>query len=249
MRHLAHFLALAVFAAVAAPDASAQVLKGQILGTITDPTGGVIPGASVILTETNTSVAREGETNESGLYVFPNLDPGTYQVEVSLDGFNTAVRGDIGLTPNTTIRINLELTPGAVTETVTVTGAAPVLQTDRADTSVKIETRQLQQLPLLFNRNYQGLMTLVPGVGRLRRPHSQFYNSQDSLAVRVNGQGRQYNNFQIEGIENKIDNGNLTALVPPAEAIQTVDISTSNFDPGIRQRRRIRGQRHAAVRN
>ena len=231
VRHLAYFLALAVCAVVAAPDASAQVLKGQILGTITDPSGGVIPGASVILTETNTGVAREGETNESGLYVFPNLDPGMYQVEVALDGFNTAVRGDIGLTPNTTIRINLELSPGAVTETVTVTGAAPVLQTDRADTSVKIETRQLQQLPLLFNRNYQGLMTLVPGVGRLRRPHSQFYNSQDSLAVRVNGQGRQYNNFQIEGIENKIDNGNLTALVPPAEAIQTVDISTSNFDP------------------
>ncbi len=224
-------LAAVLIATVVAPDASAQVLKGQILGTITDPSGGVVPGAAVTLTEMNTNVARGGETNESGLYVFTNLDPGSYQVEVALEGFNTAVRGDIGLTPNSTIRVNLELSPGAVTETVTVTGAAPVLQTDRADTGVKIESKQLQELPLLFNRNYQGLMTLVPGVGRLTRPHSQFYNSQDSLAVRVNGQGRQYNNFQIEGIENKIDNGNLTALVPPAEAIQTVDISTSNFDP------------------
>ncbi|MBI3682123.1 MAG: TonB-dependent receptor, partial [Acidobacteria bacterium] len=68
-------------------------------------------------------------------------------------------------------------------------------------------------------------------LGRPFRPHSEFYNSHDSLSVRVNGQGRQFNNFQIEGIENKIDNGNLTALVPPAEAIQTVDVSTSNFDP------------------
>jgi hypothetical protein len=68
-------------------------------------------------------------------------------------------------------------------------------------------------------------------VGRPSRQHSEFYNSHDSLSVRVNGQGRQFNNFQIEGIENKIDNGNLTALVPPAEAIQTVDMSTSNFDP------------------
>ena len=209
----------------------AQVLKGQILGTITDPSGAVIPGASVTLTETNTNVAREGETNESGLYVFPNLDPGMYEVDVSSAGFSTVVRGEIDLQPNSTVRVNLELTPGAVTETVTVTGAPPVLQTDRADTSVKIESQQLKELPLLFNRNYQGLMATVPGVGRLTRPHSQFYNSQDSLAVRVNGQGRQYNNFQIEGIENKIDNGNLTALVPPAEAIQTVDISTSNFDP------------------
>ncbi len=209
----------------------AQVLKGQILGTVSDTSGAVVPGAAVTLTETNQNVSRLGQSNESGLYVFPNLDPGVYQVQVELEGFNIAVRADINLLPNTTVRVNLELQPGAVTETVIVTGAPPVLQTDRADTGAKIESKQLQELPLLYNRNYQGLLSLVPGVGRLSRPHSQFYNSQDSLAVRVNGQGRQFNNFQIEGIENKIDNGNLTALVPPAEAIQTVDISTSNFDP------------------
>src|SRR3954466_4059365 len=90
---------------------------------------------------------------------------------------------------------------------------------------------QLQNMPLGTNRNHAGLLVLIPGVGRPFRPHSEFYNSQDSLSVRVNGQGRQFNNFQIEGIENKIDNRNLAALVPPAEAIQPVDISTSNFDP------------------
>lgn len=183
------------------------------------------------VTETNQNIARTGETNESGLYVFTNLDPGVYEVRVELEGFSAAVRSDVDLLPNTTVRVNLTLNPGSVTETVVVTGAPPLLQTDRADTGAKIEQKQLQELPLLYNRNYQGLMALVPGVGKLSRPHSQFYNSQDSLSVRVNGQGRQYNNFQIEGIENKIDNGNLTALVPPAEAIQTVDISTSNFDP------------------
>ena len=215
-----------------APEpARAQVLKAQVLGTITDSTGGVIPAASVLLTETSTNSARERSTNESGLYVFPNLDPGTYEVAVEMEGFNRAVRGDIVVLPNTTVRIDLEMQPGAVTETVTVTGAAPILQTDRADTGAKLETKQMRELPLLFNRNYQGLLTLVPGVGRPWRPHSQFYNSQDSLSMRVNGQGRQFNNFQIEGIENKIDNGNLTALVPPIEALQTVDISTSNFDP------------------
>src|SRR5205085_11966043 len=108
---------------------------------------------------------------------------------------------------------------------------APTLTTtERAITGCKIEQKQHQQMPLLYNRNYAGLLVLVPGVGRPSRQHSEFYNSQDSLSVRVNGQGRQFNNFQIEGIENKIDNGNLTALVPPAEAIQTVDMSTSNFD-------------------
>ncbi|MEZ5355381.1 MAG: TonB-dependent receptor [Bryobacteraceae bacterium] len=216
----------------AAGSARAQVLKAQILGSVSDSSNAVIAGASITLVETGTNFKREAQSNESGNYVFVNLDPGTYQVEASMTGFNRAVRTDIDLRPNTTIRVNFELTPGVVSEVVNVSAAnAPLLQTDRADTGGKIEQRQLQQMPLLFNRNYQGLMLLIPGVGRPFRPHSVFYNSQDSLSVRVNGQGRQFNNFQIEGIENKIDNGNLTALVPPAEAIQTVDISTSNFDP------------------
>ncbi len=227
-------LALAVLILLAAwtPSAAhAQVLKGQILGTVTDTSGAVVPGAAVTLTETTQNVPRSGETNESGLYVFPNLDPGIYSVSAKLEGFNIAEREGLVLQPNSTVRANLTLQAGSVTETVMVTGAPPVLQTDRSDTGAKLEAKQLQELPLGFNRNYQGTLALVPGVGALSRPHSQFYNSQDSLAVRVNGQGRQFNNFQIEGIENKIDNGNLTALVPPAEAIQAVDMSTSNFDP------------------
>lgn len=187
--------------------AHAQVLKAQVLGTISDTTGAIIPGAKIVLTEQQTNSSREGETNESGLFIFTNLDPGLYQVEVEVEGFRKAVRADIDVLPNTTVRVNLSLEPGIVTEVVTITDTAPILQTDRADTGAKIEQKQLQDLPLLFNRNYQGLLTLVPGVGRPYRPHSQFYNSQDSLSTRINGQGRQFNNFQIEGIENKIDNG------------------------------------------
>ena len=208
------------------------MLKAQILGTVTDSSGAVISGATVRLTETGTNFQREGQTNESGNFFFVNLDPGIYTVEVMQSGFKKEQRTGIDLRPNTTARANFELQPGVVSEVIDVSaGAVPLLQTDRAETGGKIEQLQLQNMPLLFNRNYQGLLLLVPGVGRPFRPHSVFYNSQDSLSVRVNGQGRQFNNFQIEGIENKIDNGNLTALVPPVEAIQTVDISTSNFDP------------------
>ncbi len=210
----------------------AQVLKGQILGTIQDKTGAVMPGVKITVTETTTNFQRTAETNEAGNFFFVNLDPGDYRVEAEKEGFSKALRSGVALQPNTTARVDFDLAPGAVTQTIDVSGtAAPLLQTDRADTGGKIESKQLQQMPLLYNRNYQGLLLLVPGVGRPFRPHSEFYNSQDSLSVRVNGQGRQFNNFQIEGIENKIDNGNLTALVPPAEAIQTVDVSTSNFDP------------------
>jgi len=210
---------------------SAQVLKGQIIGTVTDQSGAVAPDVKVTVTEVRTNFVRTTQTNEAGNYFVVNLDPGEFKVESEKAGFSRAVRSGVELQPNSTVRVNFELTPGAVTQTVDVIANAAVLQTDRADTGGKIETQQLQGMPLLYNRNYVGLLVLVPGVGRPSREHSEFYNSQDSLSIRVNGQGRQFNNFQIEGIENKIDNGNLTALVPPAEAIQTVDISTSNFDP------------------
>jgi hypothetical protein len=227
---------IAVFAcalALFAPRSlDAQVLKAQILGTITDQSGAVVPGVKITITDVRTNFQRTADTNEAGNFFFVNLDPGDYKVEAEKQGFNKALRSGVNLLPNTTARVNFELTPGAVTQTIDVSATAvPLLQTDRADTGGKIEAQQLVSMPMLYNRNYQGLLVLVPGVGRPFRPHSEFYNSQDSLSVRVNGQGRQFNNFQIEGIENKIDNGNLTALVPPAEAIQTVDVSTSNFDP------------------
>ncbi|MFN3323992.1 MAG: TonB-dependent receptor domain-containing protein [Bryobacteraceae bacterium] len=226
-------LSVATGLGLLAPEsARAQVLKGQILGVVEDQSGAVIPGAQVRLTDVRTNFQRSTETNESGNYFFVNLDPGLYRVDVTQQGFTSASRTGIDLQPNTTARANFTLSPGSLTEVIEVSAlAAPLLQTDRADTGGKIEQVQLQNMPLLYNRNYQGLLLLIPGVGRPFRPHSVFYNSQDSLSVRVNGQGRQYNNFQIEGIENKIDNGNLTALVPPAEAIQNVDVSTSNFDP------------------
>jgi hypothetical protein len=208
-----------------------QVLKGQILGAITDSSGAVVPNANVILTDVTKGIQTTRQTSEDGNYAFVNLDPGTYSVSVEQTGFQRGLRENIELQPNTTVRANFELKPGNVTETVQVNASVPILQTDRADTGGKIEQIQLQSMPLTLNRNYASLLVLVPGVGRPSRQHSAFYNSQDSLSVRVNGQGRQFNNFQIEGIENKIDNGNLTALVPPAEAIQTVDVSTSNFDP------------------
>jgi hypothetical protein len=209
----------------------AQTLRGTILGTITDQSGAVIPGVQVVITETGTNFTRTASANDSGFYAFANLDPGAYRVEAEHPGFRRIIRAGIELRPNVTVRVDLELQPGVVSETVDVTASAPLLQTDRADTGGQIEVRQLQTLPLTGNRNYQGLLLLVPGVGKPFKPHSEFYNSQDHLSTRVNGQGRQANNFQVEGIDNNVDNGNLSALVPPIEAIAAVDMTTSNYDP------------------
>ncbi|MBI3684685.1 MAG: carboxypeptidase regulatory-like domain-containing protein [Acidobacteria bacterium] len=144
--------------------ARAQALKAQILGTVMDQSGAVIPGVKVAITDVRTNFQRETNTNDAGNYFFVNLDPGEFKVEAEKEGFSKAVRGGIDLQPNMTARVNFDLTPGTVTQVVDVSAiAAPLLQTDRADTGGKIEQRQLQQMPLLYNRNYQGLLLLVPG--------------------------------------------------------------------------------------
>src|SRR5579884_581912 len=158
-----------------------QTLKATILGTITDSSHAVIPSVQVSLTETTTNFHRTETTNDSGFYAFTNLDPGNYRVEVEHPGFRKTVRAGIDLVPNTTVRVDLELQPGAVTETVDVTAEAPLLQTDLADTGGKVESIQLTSLPMLWNRNYQNLLQVVPGVGRSYRSNSQFFDSQDHL--------------------------------------------------------------------
>src|SRR5215469_9339380 len=208
-----------------------QTLKGTILGTITDATHAVVPTVVVNLTETNTNFKRAEITNESGFYAFANLDPGTYRVEVSHPGFRKVMRADIGLEANSTIRVDVELTPGEVNQVVDVTSEAPILQTDRADTGGTVESEQLATLPMLNNRNYQNTLLLVPGVAQGYRSNSPFFNSQESLQVVVNGLDR-LNNFMIEGIDNNIEqDNNLTAVVLPADAIAAVDVSTTAYDP------------------
>jgi hypothetical protein len=214
-----------------APLVSGQTLKGTILGTVTDISKGVIPRVTVNLTETNTNFRRSESSNDSGFYAFANLDPGTYRVEVAQPGFRKLVHADIALEANSTLRIDVELTPGEVNQIVDVTSEAPVLQTDRADTGAKIEAQQLTNLPALNNRNYQNTLILVPGVAQGYRSNSPFFNSQESLQSVVNGLDR-LNNFMIEGIDNNIEqDNNLTAVVLPADAIAAVDVSTSAYDP------------------
>jgi hypothetical protein len=211
--------------------APGQALKGTILGTITDATHAIVPTVVVAVTETNTNFHRTEITNESGFFAFANLDPGTYRVEVSHPGFRKMVRSDITLEANSTLRIDMELTPGEVTQVVDVTSEAPILQTDRADTGGKIESNQLANLPALNNRNYQNTLMLVPGVAQGYRSNSPFFNSQESLQSVVNGLDR-LNNFMIEGLDNNIEqDNNLTAIVLPEDAIAAVDVSTSAYDP------------------
>src|SRR5947209_222827 len=227
LRSIFVFVSLLAFTGAAAWS---QAVNATLLGTISDATGGMVPNAKVTATESNTNVNRSTTTNLSGNYSFPDLAPGTYDVTVELPGFKKEVRRGVNVQVNSTARVDIQLSPGQVTESVDVQADVTLLQTDRADTSSKIESETAENVPLGTQRNFQNLLNLVPGTTRASFQHSQFFNASSSLQTEVNGQMRQGNNYQIEGIDDNERTGLLQILVPPIEAIQTVDVSTSNFD-------------------
>src|SRR4029450_9039281 len=210
--------------------AHAQAVSGTLLGAIADQGGLAMPGVAVTITETSTNISFTATTNDSGFYTFPSLKDGTYKVVAELSGFKRVVRDGIIVPVNTTIRVDLKMEVGALEESITVVGQSPVLQTDRTDTGRIIESKMVTDMPLTFNRNFQSLLVTVPGSTRPHREHSAFFNSQDSLAVEINGQPRMANNTLIEGLDNKHKTGLLQVITPAADALETVSVSTSNYD-------------------
>jgi len=207
-----------------------QAVSATLLGTVADSTGAAIAKARVTATETSTGAMHESVTNDSGNYTFPDLTPGRYSVTVEANGFKKETHQNIDLLINSSTRVEFDLATGSVSETVLVTTAPPLLQTDRADISTKIEAKQIADLPLGTNRNFQSLLNLVPGTAPATYEHSQFFNAQGALQTRANGLPRQGNLYQIEGIDDDERTGLLQIIIPPAEAIQSVDISTNNFE-------------------
>src|SRR5947207_6305415 len=147
----AHILAvlavLAIFFFTPAP-ASAQVANGALVGNVRDASGGAVPGATITATETRTNIVRTAVSNETGNYSFNNLSAGVYRVEGELVGFRKFAREAVEVDVNTTVRVDMQLSIGELAESVLVTGEAPMLQTDRADTGRIIQSEQITQMPL-----------------------------------------------------------------------------------------------------
>jgi hypothetical protein len=224
-------LTLVALAALVLPrSAAAQAATGTLLGNVVDESGAGVPGVTVTATDVNTTTARTAVTNDSGYYIFSSLRDGIYTVDAELQGFKKVVRQGVRVDVNTTVRVDLKLEVGRLEESVTVAAETPLLQTDRTDTGRVIDAKQVAELPLAFNRNFQGILVTVPGATRPFRPHSQFFNSQDSLSTQVNGQSRHANNVQIEGLDDNQKTGLLTVLIPAADAVETVSVTTSNYD-------------------
>jgi len=207
-----------------------QAVTGTIVGTVTDASGGVVVNAKVTIVLTGQSTVYSVVTNESGNYTAPNLPSGLYSVTVVSPGYKKEARGNITLATNTTERVDVALVSGSVTETVEVTTAPPELQTDRADISTTIAQNQITDLPLSSGNSFQSLLNTVPGMAPVVFNNSQFYNANNDLSTNANGQSSYVNLYQIEGIDDDQRTGIHIILVPPAAAIQNVDITTNNFE-------------------
>src|SRR6202011_2816476 len=201
MQNLRPICVLLLAALLTAGVAFSQAVNGSLVGTVTDSSGGSVPNAKVTITETNTGVSRSTTTNESGNYTFSDLPPGTYTVAAEQTGFKRASRAGVDVVVNSTGRVDLTLQPGQITETIEVTAAAPMLQTERADTGRTMETRVVQDVPIGTSHNFQSLSILVPGSSRIESQHSAFFNPQTCYATRFNGQSRLGNNLQLEGVD------------------------------------------------
>jgi hypothetical protein len=208
----------------------AQAVSGTILGTVTDPTGAVVSGAQVSIVLTGQSTVHASATNESGNFTEPDLPSGTYTVTVTAQGFKRETRENISVLTNSTTRVDVSLVTGKASETVTVTTAPALLQTDRADISTTLEARQISNLPLSSGNSFQSLLNTVPGMAPVVFNNSQFYNANNDLSENANGQSSYVNLYQIEGIDDDQRTGIHIILVPPAAAIQNVDITTNDFE-------------------
>jgi len=152
---------LAVLAS--APGLFAQANTGSIRGVVTDPTGGVVPQADVTLANTGTGVKSTEKTNAAGEYLFEFLPAGTYRVEAKAPGFKTFVRDGLGLDLARQLRIDVSLETGQVTETIDVTGQAPLVETENGALGTTVQNQMLTGLPNL-SRNPQSYQLLSPGV-------------------------------------------------------------------------------------
>ncbi len=212
--------------------ALAQRDLGTLTGTVTDPSGAAVPNAKVTITEDATALSYDVTTGANGEYTRPLLKPGTYTITVEAAGFRKAEQKNVVVTGGDRIGANITLTVGDVSQTLEVTAAAPLLQTESAVQGVNLNSAQIEDLPLGGTRNFAFLARLSPGV----LPAEQ--GARDSLGggfsangVRSTGE----NNFLLNGVDNNvnvIDFINQTSYViqPSVEAIGEMAVHTNGYN-------------------
>jgi hypothetical protein len=210
-------------------EAYAQAVYGSISGTISDPQGASISGASITVTNLAQNVTTTAKTNDSGFYEITHLIPGTYQVKIEQQGYKTAIQEVVvkaDVVSNTDVRLEV----GALAETVTITGVDLTLKTDKSDVATSFNQRQVQELPT-FDRNFTRFVLLSPGTQQLPGwNHAASENPQGSLQTFVNGQHFSGTSFQLDGTDNRDPILGIIVVNPTLESVTETKITTQNYD-------------------
>jgi len=209
----------------------AQFESGSVLGTITDPSDHIVSGATVILTNVRTGTSLKAETDTAGSFLFVNQRLGAYRVRVEMTGFKVSETSPFELAVDARQRVDLKLEIGTVSESVTVTDAAGVLEVDNSSRGQVINPGEIAELPL-NGRSYADLTLLVPGAAK-----SALENGTDSsrdASYNVNGQRSELNNFMLDGVDNNAygtsNQGFSNQVMQPSpDAIQQFKVETNNF--------------------
>ncbi len=212
---------------------SAQVLYGRITGIITDSSGAAVANATVKAVDLATGISRETQANTEGTYVFTDLNPGLYQVTASATNFASKRQEGIRLQSNTVVRVNMQLAIGSVSQSIEVTTAPPVLQTDTAVVDYNISSQQVAELPTTgtSGRNFQGLFKLVPGISPPAQSQSATANPNSAQIFNVNGMSSASNTTRIDGaIDGNPWQPALVAYLPPSDGIESVNMVTGSFN-------------------
>lgn len=211
--------------------ASAQALYGSVVGIVTDAQGAATPGAVVVAVNTGTGLKLEATTDETGNYAFRNMPPGTYDLTATLAGFREYKQTGLAVSAGNPLRVNITLALGALTETVEVVSQATMLQTEKADLGTELTARDVTNLPLNQYRNYQALLNLVPGATPAQFQNAEIDTPGRSLRTWVNGTQPNSNATRIDGaVSVNIWLPHHVGYVQPAETVETVNVSTNNFD-------------------
>jgi hypothetical protein len=207
----------------AALPSAAQVDRGNIVGTVTDPSGARIANAQITVTNRETGQPIHLTTDEQGNYSAKLLKIGTYSVSASKQGFQTTIQASVDVAVDQSVRVDVVLKLGSTTETIEVTGAAPLLQTESSSLGTVETERRISELPL-NGRNFIALAYLGPGANGGQTGSNVsggvFENERANEAVSVNGLRVSNNNFLLNGVDNNEFGLGGVIVLPPPDAIQ-----------------------------
>ncbi len=211
-------------------ESRAQAVYGSITGTVNDPQGAAVVGATVTITDLTKNVTKTVQTNEDGYYSAASLIPGNYQVKIEQQGYKTTTQ-EVEVRADVVARTDLALEVGAVSEQVTVSADTQELslKTDRADVATTFTGEQIRELPI-FNRNFTALVLASPGTQQLGWQHAASENPQGSIQTMVNGQHFSGTSFQLDGTDNRDPILGIIVINPTLEGVSEAKVTTQNFD-------------------